>query len=159
MTITPDTVGTATPTQTHPVGTHRDASAAPDADARPDSPADQLFAEGIALLDAGDEISASHKLWMAAATAMETYSDARGWQPENRRFYHDIALFRTHEMGLELGDPKAKAKIYYGFDAAETLADNARQRGSLLYEEAVREDAEHVRTLINTFSLAPATHG
>ena len=154
MTITPDTIapGTVTdpPVTPGPVGTHRDASAA--------SEADRLFAEGIALLDAGDEIAASRQLWMAAATAMETYSDARGWKPENRRFYHDIALFRTHEMGLELGDPEANAKIYNGFDAAEMLADNARQRGSLLYADAIREDAVYVRTLINTFSLAPATH-
>ena len=149
MTITPETIAPRADAP-GPVGTHRDASAA--------SEADRLFAEGIALLDAGDEIAASRQLWMAAATAMETYSDARGWKPENRRFYHDIALFRTHEMGLELGDPEANAKIYNGFDAAEMLADNARQRGSLLYAEAIREDAEYVRTLINTFSLAPATH-
>lgn len=141
MTITSETVGPL-----------REASFASPSSARHSSTADQLYTEGIALLDEGDIIGASRNLWLAVATAMETYSDAQGWKPEKRRFFHDIALFRANEMGLNIGDPAANTKIYNGFDAAQMLADNATQGGNVLYAEAIREDAKAVRNLLDTFS-------
>ena len=156
MTITPDTIAPRADTP-GPVGTHRDASAAPDAAARPDSPADHLFAEGMSLLDDGDHVGAADKVWQAAVTAMVTYSDARGWQPQDWHLHRkllDIIKLRSEELGIQyLGPPSNPNPIVNAYVAADTLEAHVAQDGHFLDLPEVRRLAERVRPLLDIFRL------
>ena len=111
--------------------------------------ADRLYALGMAKLESGDLLAASSLIWEAAAHAMETYSNARRWKPENRRYFWDIAAFRRQELGVSMdGDP-----LYYGFVSAIMLAENAIERGGLCSEPSVRAYAQEVATLIEGFRV------
>ena len=154
MTITSETVDTrrdapATPSQTRHVGTHRDASCV--------SPADHLFAEGIALLDAGDHLAAAEKVWHAAVTAMVTYSDARGWQPQDwhpHRKLMDIVKLRSEELGVPyLGTPDVPAPVGDAFSAANMLDEHVAHEGHFLDQESTRQTIEDARPLLDYFRL------
>ena len=164
MTITPetlepraDTIAPRAADAPAPVGTHRDASAAPDADARPDSPADQLFAEGIALLDAGDHLGAAEKVWQAAVTAMVTYSDARGWQPQDWHLHRklmDIVKFRCEELGIPyVGSPEDPNPITDAYAAGDMLEAHVNHQGHFLDLESARLEIQAARPILDYFRL------
>ena len=163
MTITPGTIapGTVTdpPVTPGPVGTLREASAAPDAAARSPSPseADHLFAEGIALLDAGDHLAAAEKVWQAAVTAMVTYSDARGWQPQDwhpHRMLLDIVKLRSEELGIPYVDtPRDTNPITDAYSAGNMLETHVDHAGHFLDLDAVRREIKDARPLLDYFRL------
>ena len=115
------------------------------------SEADRLYALGMEKLESGDLLAASSLIWEAAAHAMETYSNARDWKPENRRFFEDIAAFRRQEMGVEMRDDP----LSDGFLSAMMLAENVIERGELWSERSVRAYAKEVATLIEGFRVDP----
>ena len=156
MTITPNTASAerpahAAPTTSLPVGTLREASAAPD------SPADHLFAEGIELLDAGDHLAAAEKVWQAAVTAMVTYSDARGWQPQDwdtLRMLMDITKLRCEELGIPyIGTPDDPDPIDGAFSAANMLEVHVAHEGQFLDLESTRRTIERAKPLLEYFRL------
>ena len=163
MTITPDTIAPRTvadPSDTPgPVGTLREASAAPDAAARSPSPseADHLFAEGMSLLDAGDHLAAAEKVWQAAVTAMVSYSDARGWQPQDwdtLRMCMDITKLRCEELGIPyIGTPENRDPIDRTFTAANMLEVHVAHEGQFLDLESTRKTIEDARPLLDYFRL------
>ena len=158
MTITPNTIAPRADTP-DPVGTHREASAAPDAAARSPSPseADNLFAEGIALLDAGDHLAAAEKVWQAAVTAMVTYSDARGWQPQDWHLHRkllDIIKLRSEELGiLYLAPPSDPNPIVSAYAAGDMLEDHVNHRGHFLDLPSTRQTIERTQPLLDYFRL------
>ena len=111
--------------------------------------AERLYALGMEKLENGDLVGASWQIAAAAEHAMVTYSNARGWKPENRRYYEDIAAFRRKEMGVEIREDPLSA----GFASALMLADNAMERGGLCSEPSVRAYAQEVATLIEGFQV------
>ena len=111
--------------------------------------AERLYALGMEKLESGDLLGASQLVWDAAECAMVTYSDVRGWEPENRRFYWDIAAFRREEMGVNMDEDP----LYKGFVSALMLAENAIERGGLCSEPTVRAYAQEVATLIEGFRV------
>ena len=111
--------------------------------------AERLYALGMEKLASGDLVGASRQIAAAAEHAMVTYSEARGWNPENRRYYWDIAAFRRQEMGVNLhNDP-----LHDGFLSALMLADNAVEDGRLCTERSVTYYAQAVATLIEGFRV------
>ena len=148
MTITPNTIAPRTDTPA-PVGTHPDAAAM--------SPADHLFAEGIALLDAGDHLAAAEKVWQAAVTAMVTYSDARGWQPQDWHLHRklmDIVKFRSEELGVPyIGTPDVPAPVDDAFTAACMLDAHVEQHGHFLDQDSTRQTMQDARPLFHHFRL------
>ena len=159
MTITPDTVEsraagapstiaprTDTPA---PVGTHPDAAAM--------SPADHLFAEGIALLDSGDHLAAAEKVWQAAVTAMVSYSDARGWQPQDWHLHRklmDIVKFRSDELGIPYFDtPENPNPIVSAYAAGDMLEDHVNHQGHFLDLPSTRQTIERATPLLDYFRL------
>ena len=161
MTITPDTIapGTIAPRADTPgpVGTLRDPPPASEADARPDSPADHLFAEGIALLDAGDHLAAAEKVWQAAVTAMVTYSDARGWQPQDWHLHRklmDIVKFRSDELGIPYMDtPEDPNPITDAYAAGDMLEAHVNHQGHFLDLESTRRTIQATRPIFEYFRL------
>ena len=163
MTITPNTIapGTVTdpPVTPGPVGTLREASAAPDAAARSPSPseADHLFAEGMSLLDAGDHLAAAEKVWQAAVTAMVSYSDARGWQPQDWHLHRkllDIIKLRSEELGIPYSDtPDAPNPIVSAYAAGDMLEDHVNHRGHFLDLPSTRQTIERTKPLLDYFRL------
>ena len=113
------------------------------------SEADRLYALGMEKLESGDLVGASRQIAAAAEHAMVTYSDARGWNPENRRCYWDVAAFRRQEMGVSLQEDP----LHDGFLSALMLADNAVQDGRLCTERSVTYYVQAVATLIEGFRL------
>lgn len=113
------------------------------------SEAERLYALGVGKLECGDLIGASRQIWEAAAVAMETYSNSRGWEPDNRRYYEDIAAFRRQEMAVNIDDDP----LYDGFVSAIMLAENAVDRGRLCSERMVEAYARAVGTLIEGFRV------
>ena len=111
--------------------------------------AERLYALGMEKLESGDLLAGSRFVWDAAAHAMETYSNARGWKPENRRFFEDIAAFRRQEMGFEMRDDP----LSDGFLSAMMLAENVIERGELWSGKSVRAYAKEVATLIEGFRV------
>ena len=111
--------------------------------------AERLYALGMDKLESGDLVGASWQIAAAAEHAMVTYSNARGWKPENRRYYEDIAAFRRQEMGVEIREDPLSA----GFASALMLADNAVEDGRLCTEGMVIAYAEAVATLIDGFRV------
>ena len=161
MTITPNTIapGTIAPRADTPgpVGTLREASAASEADAHPDSPADHLFAEGIALLNAGDHVAAAEKVWQAAVTAMVTYSDARGWQPQDWHLHRkllDIIKLRSEELGIPYVDsPYNTNPITDAYSAGNMLETHVHHDGHFLDLESVRQEVQDTRPMLEYFRL------
>lgn len=149
MTITSDT----TRTQRADLRAHRDAPDMP----KTDSEADHLFAEGIALLDNGDHLGASEKVWKAAVTAMLTYSNARGWKPQDwhlHRMLLDIVELRSHELGIAYpGSPADPNHIDHAFAAADMLEAHVAQDGHLLDIPSARTTIEHAQPLLEYFRL------
>ena len=111
--------------------------------------AERLYALGMEKLESGDLVGASRQIASAAEHAMVTYSEARGWNPENRRYYWDVAAFRRQEMGVSLHEDP----LNYGFESALMLADNAVEDGRLCSEGMVIAYAEAVATLIEGFRV------
>ena len=111
--------------------------------------AERLYALGMEKLESGDLVGASRQIAAAAERAMVTYSDARGWNPENRRYYWDVAAFRRQEMGVNLHEDP----LHDGFLSALMLADNAVEDGRLCTERSVTYYAQAVATLIEGFRL------
>ena len=162
MTITPNTIapGTVTdpPATPGPVGTLREASAAPPRhDAPPASEADHLFAEGMSLLDAGDHLAAAEKVWQAAVTAMVTYSDARGWQPQEWHLHRkllDIIKLRSEELGIPyIGTPYDTNPITDAYSAGNMLETHVHHDGHFLDLESVRMEIQDTRPLLDFFRL------
>ena len=160
MTITPDTIAPHpdAPVTLGPVGTHRDASAAPPRhDAPPAPEADHLFAEGIALLDAGDHLAAAEKVWQAAVTAMVSYSDARGWQPQDWHLHRkllDIAKLRCEELGIPyIGTPDDPDPVTSAYAAADMLEAHVQHHGNLLDLQSTRQTIEYAQPLFEIFRL------
>ena len=156
MTITPNTASAerpahAAPTTSLPVGTLREASAAPD------SPADHLFAEGIELLDAGNHLAAAEKVWQAAVTAMVTYSDARGWQPQDWHLHRkllDIIDLRTEELGIsKLDTPENPNPIASAYSAGNMLEAHVHHYGHFLDLESTRQEIQDTQPLLDFFRL------
>ena len=121
--------------------------------ATPPATAEDLYAEGMSLLDSGDTQAASETLWAAAATAMEAYAKERGWVPDGRRLFIDVARLRTEELGFPFGDPYTPTPVDGPFSAAETLEANAWEHGQLLTKEEVRRLAEEMRELFEIFCV------
>ena len=146
MTITSDTIGT-----------HRVASDTPNPAATTDSEADQLFAEGIALLDKGDHLGASEKVWKAAVTAMVTYSNARGWKPQDwhrDRMLMDIVKLRCEELGIPyIGTPENPDPIDGAYSAANMLDVHVEHHGHFLDLPSVRRTIQHAKPLFDYFRL------
>ena len=107
----------------------------------------------MSLLDSGDTLGASETLWAAATTAMEAYANMRGWVPDDRRLFIDIARLRTEELGFPFGDPYTPTPIDGPFSSAEMLEANAWEHGQLLTKEEVRRLAEEMRGLFGIFSV------
>ena len=153
MTITSDTIGT----QHADVDAHRDASETPRPAATTDSEADQLFAEGIALLDKGDHLGASEKVWKAAVTAMLTYSNARGWKPQDwhlHRMLMDIVEFRCEELGIPyIGTPTDRDPVDRAFSAANMLEAHVEHHGYFLDLPSVRRTIQRAKPLFDYFRL------
>ena len=153
MTITSDTIGT----QHADVDADRAASGVPRPAATTDSEADHLFAEGVALLDAGDHLGASEKVWKAAVTAMLTYSDARGWEPQDwhlHRMLLDIVELRSHELDIPYpGGPTNPNRIVHAFAAADMLEAHVAHDGHFLDIPSARTTIEHAQPLLEYFRL------
>ena len=153
MTITSDTIST----QHADVDADRDAPETPLPAATTDSEADQLFAEGIALLDKGDHLGASEKVWKAAVTAMLTYSNARGWKPQDwhpHRMLMDIVELRSHELGITYpGPPTDPNYIDHAFAAADMLEAHVAHEGHFLDLPSARTTIEHAQPLLEYFRL------
>lgn len=115
------------------------------------SEAERVYALGLDRLEGGDQIGASRLIWEAAANAMETYADSRGWEPDNRRYYEDIAAFRRQEMAVNIDEDP----LYEGFVSAIMLAENAIDRGALCSDRMVEAYARAVASLIKGFRLDP----
>ena len=150
MTITSDTIGTH-------VDAHRDAPDVPHTAAMTDSEADQLFAEGMALLDKGDHLGASEKVWKAAVTAMLTYSNARGWKPQDwhlHRMLMDIGKFRCEELGIPyIGTPDDPDPVMGAFAAADMLEAHIAHEGHFMSPDSVRRTIDDTRPLLDYFRL------
>ena len=106
---------------------------------------------GLDRLECGDLIGASRRIWEAAANAMEAYSNERGWEPDLRRYYEDIAASRRQEMSVNIDEDP----LYDGFVSAIMLAENAVDCGELCSERMVGAYARAVGTLIEGFRLDP----
>ena len=147
MTITSDTIGT-----------QRDAPETPHQSATTDSEADQLFAEGIALLDKGDHLGASEKVWKAAVTAMLTYSNARGWKPQDwhqHRKLMDIVKLRCEELGIPyLDTPHDPNPINDAYSAANMLDVHVDHQGHFMSPDSVQRTIQDTRPLLDYFRLA-----
>lgn len=118
---------------------------------QPSSEAERIYAMGLDRLECGDLIGASRRIWEAAANAMEAYSNERGWEPDLRRYYEDIAASRRQEMSVNIDEDP----LYDGFVSAIMLAENAVDRGELCSERMVGAYARAVGTLIEGFRLDP----
>ena len=115
--------------------------------------AEELYAEGMSLLESGDTLGASETLWAAATTAMEAYAKERGWVPDDRRLFIDIARLRAEELGFQFGDPYTPNPVIGPFSAAQMLEANAWERGQVLDEAGVRKRAEKMRALFELFKV------
>ena len=115
--------------------------------------AEELYAEGMSLLDSGDTLGASETLWAAAATAMEAYAEMRGWAPEPRRMYLDIVQFRREELGVDQSDVHTPNPVAGPFFGASMLEANVLELDRLLTEDGIRLRAEKVRDLLDVFSI------
>ena len=118
---------------------------------QPSSEAERIYAFGLDRLECGDLIGASRRIWEAAANAMEAYANERGWEPDLRRYYEDIAASRRQEMAVNIDEDP----LYDGFVSAIMLAENAVDRGELCSERMVGAYARAVATLIEGFRLDP----
>ena len=132
MTITPNTIAPRTvtdpPVTPGPVGTLREASAA--------SEADHLFAEGIALLDAGDHLAAAEKVWHL------------------HRKLLDIIDLRTEELGIsKLDTPENPNPIADGYSAGNMLETHVHHHGHFLDLESTRQEIQDTRPLLDFFRL------
>ena len=112
--------------------------------------AEELYAEGMSLLDSGDTLGASETLWAAAATAMEAYAEMRGWVPGPSKFYFEIFKLRLDELGLHSG-PDTPNPVSSSYTAALALEGNAWEHGELLTEDEIRRFGKRVLDLIDHF--------
>ena len=117
------------------------------------STAEALYAEGMSLLEGGDTLGASELLWAAATTAMEAYANMRGWVPDDRRLFIDIARLRMGELGLRFGDAYTPNPVNGPFVAALTLEANVWERGQLMPDEEIRDCGERVQELLDIFRV------
>ena len=115
--------------------------------------AEDLYAEGMSLLESGDTLGASEKLWAAATTAIEAYAEARGWVPNPRRGYLDIIQLRLGELGLGFGEPGTHNPVTDPFFAASMFEGNLWEGGNLLTNESAKRDAREMRGLLEVFRV------
>ena len=121
--------------------------------ATPPATAEELYAEGMSLLDSGDTLGASETLWAAAATAMEAYAKERGWVPDKYRTYFGVFKLRLGELGLRFG-PDTPNPVSRSYGAARALEGNAWEHGQLLTDDDVRRYGKRVQDLIGYFKVA-----
>ena len=115
--------------------------------------AEELYAEGMSLLEVGDTLGASETLWAAAATAMEAYAKERGWVPDDRRLFIDIARLRMGELGLRFGDPFTPNPVNGPFVAASMFEGNLWEGGNLLTGWSARRCARDMQGLFEVFRV------
>ena len=114
--------------------------------------AEELYAEGMSLLEVGDTLGASETLWAAAATAMEAYAKERGWELDKYRTYFGVFKSRLEELGLHFG-PDTPNPVSSSYGAARTLEANAWEHGELLDENDVRKYGHEMRYLLDVFQV------
>ena len=114
--------------------------------------AEELYAEGMSLLDSGDTLGASETLWAAAATAMEAYAKVRGWELGPSKFYFEIFKLRLDELGLDFG-PDTPNPVSSSYIAALSLEGNAWERGQIMPDEEIRDCGERVQELLDVFRV------
>ncbi len=102
-----------------------------------------LFDQAMVKLDAGDLRQASEKLWGAAAQALKSLAERRGWRHgSHREFYRIMRRLRN-----EFEDP---VLTRYRFDAAAQLHINFYE--NWYDEDEIRERAADVRYLVDTLA-------
>lgn len=98
-----------------------------------------LYDQAMDELDEGDLIQASEKLWGAAAQALKSVAERRGWKHDSHaQFFNVLAALRDETEYEAL-------RLY--FDAASQLHTNFYE--NWLDEVGIRERAEDVRRFIN----------
>ena len=115
--------------------------------------AEELYAEGMSLLESGDTLGASELLWAAATTAIEAYAEMRGWVPNPRRGYYDIIRLRVDELGIGWGEPGTHNPVTDPFAAASMFEGNLWEGGNLLTNESAKRDARDMKDLLEVFRV------
>ena len=98
-----------------------------------------LYDQAMVELEAGDLLQASEKLWGAAAQALKSVAERRGWKHDSHaQFFNVLAALR---------DETENENLRRYFDAASQLHTNFYE--NWLDEAGIRERAEDVRRFIN----------
>ena len=97
-----------------------------------------LYDQAMVELEAGDLLQASEKLWGAAAQALKSVAERRGWNHNSHaQFFNILAALRDETQNVDL-------RRY--FDAASQLHTNFYE--NWLDEAGIRERADDVRSFI-----------
>lgn len=99
-----------------------------------------LFDRAMVELDAGDLRQASEKLWGAAAQALKSLAERRGWEHGSLRELYRIMT----RLSSEFDDPEMAR---FHFDAATQLRINASE--NWLDEEEIRVCSTDVQKLVD----------
>ena len=103
--------------------------------------ASTLFDQAMVELDAGDSRQASEKLWGAAAQALKSLAERRGWRHGSHREFYRIMKRLDHELDeSELTRNR--------FNAATQLHVNFYE--NWLRDDEIRARAIHVQALVST---------
>lgn len=102
-----------------------------------------LYDQALIELDAGDTCQASEKLWGAAAQALKSLAERRGWRHGSHGEFYRI----MRRVRAEFDDPDSMESR---FDAAGTLHVNFYE--DWLNDEEVRRRAAHVREFVDQLS-------
>ena len=98
-----------------------------------------LYDQAIEELEAGDLLQASEKLWGAAAQALKSVAERRGWNHNSHaQFFNVLAALR---------DDTQNENLRRYFDAAAQLHTNFYE--NWLDEQGIRERAADVRRFID----------
>ena len=98
-----------------------------------------LYDQAIEELDAGDLLQASEKLWGAAAQALKSIAERRGWNHNSHAQFYNIVAMLERESGL--------SELRRGFDTASHLHINFYE--NRMTARDIEERAEDVRSFIN----------
>ena len=98
-----------------------------------------LYDQAIEELDAGDSLQASEKLWGAAAQALKSVAERRGWKHDSHaQFFNVLTALR---------DETENENLRRYFDAASQLHTNFYE--NWLDDAGIRERSADVRRFID----------
>ena len=101
-----------------------------------------LFDQAIVELENGDLIQASEKFWGAAAQALKSIAESRGWRHYSHAHFYNIVA----DLVRETGD----LEIRRGFDSASHLHANFYE--NQMEESEIRERIPSVRRFVDTLA-------